>query len=226
MTGHDPCSASSGRGGCRRSRGCRRGRGGCRGRGRRGRGRGCCRCCCRGGCGGAIGAADRVFAIGVSNGGGPGWGRPCGGTVPFDIIDHVSTRMRAGRGRQVNGIGLHCCGCHECSPSRPWKCAGAVERVFEDRKSLWALPFDRKRRRRLKLFGKSFTKNLYNFRVLSRLTFQTVSGFDFAGDPRSPAPIAAANPVHPHITRPHHVDRARWNGRRPAPRPCRDRSVP
>ncbi|MFT8635454.1 hypothetical protein, partial [Novacetimonas hansenii] len=31
-----------------------------------------------------------------------------------------------------------------------------------------------KRRRLLKLFGKSFTKNLYNFRVLSSLTFQTV----------------------------------------------------
>ncbi|WP_218638239.1 hypothetical protein, partial [Novacetimonas hansenii] len=26
----------------------------------------------------------------------------------------------------------------------------------------------------LKLFGKSFTKNLYNFRMLSSLTFQTV----------------------------------------------------
>ncbi|QOF96173.1 hypothetical protein IFJ82_06230 [Novacetimonas hansenii] len=50
--------------------------------------------------------------------------------------------------------------------------------------------------------------------------------FDFAGDPRSTAPIAAANPVHPHITRLHYVNRVRWNGRRPAPRPRRDRSVP
>ncbi|CUW48613.1 hypothetical protein ATCC53582_02754 [Novacetimonas hansenii] len=31
-----------------------------------------------------------------------------------------------------------------------------------------------KRRRLLKLFRKSFTKNLYNFRMLSSLTFQTV----------------------------------------------------
>ncbi|WP_143456073.1 hypothetical protein [Novacetimonas hansenii] len=57
------------------------------------------------------------------------------------------------------------------------------ERVFENtpliknRKSFWVPPFDRKRQRLLKLFGKSFTKNFCNFSMLSRLTFQTISGF-------------------------------------------------
>ena len=54
------------------------------------------------------------------------------------------------------------------------------KRVFENRsliknKSFWVLPFDRKRQRLLKLFAKSFTKNLYNSSVLSSLTFQAVS---------------------------------------------------
>ncbi|MFT8635277.1 hypothetical protein, partial [Novacetimonas hansenii] len=50
------------------------------------------------------------------------------------------------------------------------------KRVFENksliknRKSFWVPSFDRKRRRLSKLFGKSFTKNLYNFSVLSSLT--------------------------------------------------------
>ncbi|EFG83118.1 hypothetical protein GXY_14932 [Novacetimonas hansenii ATCC 23769] len=35
--------------------------------------------------------------------------------------------------------------------------------------------FFQKKRRLSKLFGKSFTKNLYDFRMLSRLTFQTVA---------------------------------------------------
>ncbi len=40
-----------------------------------------------------------------------------------------------------------------------------------------------KRRRLLKLFGKSFTKNFYDFRMLSSLNFQTVSkGNDGAND--------------------------------------------
>ncbi|WP_218638240.1 hypothetical protein [Novacetimonas hansenii] len=43
--------------------------------------------------------------------------------------------------------------------------------LIKNKKSFWVLPLDRKRRRLLKLFGKSFTKNLYNFRILSRLTF-------------------------------------------------------
>jgi len=50
------------------------------------------------------------------------------------------------------------------------------ERLFENKsliknKSFWVPPFDRKRRRLLKLFRKSFTKNLYNFNLLSHLTF-------------------------------------------------------
>ncbi|QOF95570.1 hypothetical protein IFJ82_02505 [Novacetimonas hansenii] len=43
--------------------------------------------------------------------------------------------------------------------------------LIENRQSFWVPPFDRKRRRLLKLFGKSFTKNFYHFSVLSRLTF-------------------------------------------------------
>ncbi|RFP05613.1 hypothetical protein BGC30_10625 [Novacetimonas hansenii] len=55
-----------------------------------------------------------------------------------------------------------------------------VKRAFENNslikntKNFWVLPF-LKRRRLSKLFGKSFTKNLYDFRMLLRLTFQTVS---------------------------------------------------
>jgi len=45
--------------------------------------------------------------------------------------------------------------------------------VFENNalvKIFWVPPFF-ERRRLLKLFGKSFTKNLYNFRILLSLTF-------------------------------------------------------
>ncbi|CUW48121.1 hypothetical protein ATCC53582_02249 [Novacetimonas hansenii] len=49
-------------------------------------------------------------------------------------------------------------------------------------------PFDRKRRRLLKLFGKSFTKNFYDFRMLLVLTFQTVSTRLPDGGASSPAP--------------------------------------
>ncbi|EFG83067.1 hypothetical protein GXY_15267 [Novacetimonas hansenii ATCC 23769] len=58
---------------------------------------------------------------------------------------------------------------------------GNAKRVFENnsliknRKSFWVPPFDRNRRRLLKLFRKSFTKNLYDFRMLLILAFQTVS---------------------------------------------------
>jgi len=38
--------------------------------------------------------------------------------------------------------------------------------LIKNKKSFWVLPFDRKRRRLLKLSGKSFTKNLYNFSML------------------------------------------------------------
>jgi len=53
-------------------------------------------------------------------------------------------------------------------------------RVFENnswmkKKSFWVPPFDRKRWCLLKLFGKSFTKNFYNFSMLLGLTFQTAS---------------------------------------------------
>ncbi|WP_332828860.1 hypothetical protein [Novacetimonas sp. GS1] len=57
--------------------------------------------------------------------------------------------------------------------------AGISKRVFENksliknRKSFWVPPFF-KRRRLLKLFGKSFTKNFCNFSMLLRLTFQTI----------------------------------------------------
>ncbi|WEQ58714.1 hypothetical protein [Novacetimonas hansenii] len=40
------------------------------------------------------------------------------------------------------------------------------------KKSFWVPPFDRKRRRLLKLFRKRFTKNLYDFSVLLRTTFK------------------------------------------------------
>ncbi|WP_281649281.1 hypothetical protein [Novacetimonas hansenii] len=43
--------------------------------------------------------------------------------------------------------------------------------LIENRQSFWVPPFDRKRRRLLKLFGKRFTKNFYHFSMLSRLTF-------------------------------------------------------
>ncbi|RFP00484.1 hypothetical protein BGC30_09040 [Novacetimonas hansenii] len=68
---------------------------------------------------------------------------------------------------------------HLHTPAQHTHAAG--KRLFENtsliknRKSFWVPPFDRKRRRLLKLFGKSFTKNLYHFSTLSRLTFQTVS---------------------------------------------------
>ncbi|MBL7236296.1 MAG: hypothetical protein JJK57_07000 [Komagataeibacter hansenii] len=47
--------------------------------------------------------------------------------------------------------------------------------LIENRESFWVPPFERKRRRLLKLFRKSFTKNFYNFNMLSSLTFQTGS---------------------------------------------------
>ncbi|WP_281649939.1 hypothetical protein [Novacetimonas hansenii] len=45
--------------------------------------------------------------------------------------------------------------------------------LMKNRKSFWVSPFF-KRRRLLKLFGKSFTKNLYNFRMLLSMAFQEV----------------------------------------------------
>ncbi len=67
-------------------------------------------------------------------------------------------------------------------PSGTWLCLIRIfTRVFENnalienKKSFWVPPFDRKRRCLLKLFGKSFTKNFYDFSMLSGLTFQTVS---------------------------------------------------
>ncbi|WP_143456118.1 hypothetical protein [Novacetimonas hansenii] len=68
---------------------------------------------------------------------------------------------------------------HLHTPAQHTHAAG--KRLFENtsliknRKSFWVPPFDRKRRRLSKLSGKSFTKNLYHFSMLSRLTFQTVS---------------------------------------------------
>ncbi|MEG3348529.1 hypothetical protein FYB92_05115 [Novacetimonas sp. GS1] len=47
--------------------------------------------------------------------------------------------------------------------------------LIGNKKSFWGPPFDRKRRRLLKLFRKSFTKKLYDFRMLLILIFQTVS---------------------------------------------------
>ena len=56
------------------------------------------------------------------------------------------------------------------------------KRLFENnplikKKSFWVPLFDRKRRRFLKLFGKSFTKNLYNFRILLNITFSKNIGY-------------------------------------------------
>ena len=64
--------------------------------------------------------------------------------------------------------------------------------LIKNRKSFWVLSFDRKRQRLSKLFRKSFTKNLYNFKVLSSLTFQTVS---YRGQQRNrpPPPCAIEN---------------------------------
>ncbi|EFG83832.1 hypothetical protein GXY_11239 [Novacetimonas hansenii ATCC 23769] len=45
--------------------------------------------------------------------------------------------------------------------------------LIKNKKSFWVLPFDRKRRRLLKLSGKSFIKNLYNFSMLLIPAFQT-----------------------------------------------------
>ncbi|WNM09866.1 hypothetical protein RI056_08415 [Komagataeibacter nataicola] len=93
---------------------------------------------------------------------------------------------------------MHYKGRHEISPA--WRLAGRhhhnryvfifdagrmcpYQRLFENRsliknkKRFWVPPYFQKRRHLLKLFGKSFTKNLYNFRIWS-LTFQT----DFQSD--------------------------------------------
>ncbi|WP_206778214.1 hypothetical protein, partial [Novacetimonas hansenii] len=46
---------------------------------------------------------------------------------------------------------------------------------IKNKKSFGVPPFDRKRRRLLKLFGKIFTKNFYNFRMLLKVLFQAAS---------------------------------------------------
>ncbi|CUW46704.1 hypothetical protein ATCC53582_00801 [Novacetimonas hansenii] len=43
--------------------------------------------------------------------------------------------------------------------------------LIKNKKSFWVPPFFSKRRRLLKLFRKSFTKNLYNYRMLSMVYF-------------------------------------------------------
>ncbi|QOF95747.1 hypothetical protein IFJ82_03600 [Novacetimonas hansenii] len=53
--------------------------------------------------------------------------------------------------------------------------ARAFSSLIKNRKSFWVPPFDRKRRCLLKLLEKASPKNLYNFRMLSSLTFQAVS---------------------------------------------------
>ncbi|PYD73369.1 hypothetical protein CFR74_04400 [Novacetimonas hansenii] len=53
---------------------------------------------------------------------------------------------------------------------------GAVWKQATDKKnSFWGLTFDRKMRRLSKLFGKSFTKNFYDFMILADLPSQTLS---------------------------------------------------
>ncbi|MFT8688266.1 hypothetical protein [Novacetimonas hansenii] len=61
-------------------------------------------------------------------------------------------------------------------------------------------PFDRNRRRLLKLFRKSFTKNFYDFRMLLILTFQTVSqGFRAGVSAQLPRTGIALPPQGPWI---------------------------